>query len=450
MRHGEILLVEDEPDLSEALVDALQSQNYQVKAVYSGQSALLALKENAYSIIVSDVQMNEMDGIELLKEIKKVAWDTPVIIMTAFGSISQAVHALKLGASDYLTKPFEPNFLIEKIEKYKNKRQTKGFNPVLVDTNTLAVFEKAYQVAPKNVTILISGESGTGKEVLAQYIHQHSPRHQGPFIAINCAAIPENMLEAILFGYEKGAFTGAYNSCAGKFELANTGTLLLDEISEMPLSLQAKLLRVIQEKEVERLGGKKTIKLDVRLLATTNRNLKDEVKNGHFREDLYYRLNVIPFTLPPLRERQRDIIPLAQEFIKESGVGLAEKSTRIDDEAKNIMLTYHWPGNVRELQNVIQRAMILAHSNIIKAKDLNLEEESSDIQLESIEPSNTSSSASLNENLQHKEFDIILKVLKECYGNRKHAAEQLGISPRTLRYKLAKMKSIGIEVPVGL
>ena len=452
MKEHKILVVEDDLDLREAIVDTLEIEDYQVLQAGNGQDALAILETENIALVVSDVNMPQMDGYQLLRKIS-VQWPSlPVLIMTAYGSISNAVNAIRNGAVDYLEKPFETRKLIDTVSKFlPSVSEDNGEEPVAVDAETRRVFQLAERVAATDSTVLIMGESGTGKEVLARYIHRYSDRADKPFIAINCAAIPENMLEATLFGHEKGAFTGAHQSSPGKFELANGGTLLLDEISEMDVSLQAKILRVLQEKEVERIGGKKTIDLDVRVLATTNRNLKDYVAEGKFREDLYYRLNVFPLVWKPLRERRDDIVPMAERMIKEKQKQ-AEATLVLDSAAKTKLLAHSWPGNIRELDNVIQRALILAHGPIIQEQDiLILDDEAvspvmeSDNELSFMGTDNISSSV-LGEDLKKREFQLILDTLKAERGSKKHTAEKLGISPRTLRYKLAKMRESGIDV----
>jgi two-component system response regulator FlrC len=298
---------------------------------------------------------------------------------------------------------------------------------------------------------LICGESGTGKEVLARYIHQQSSRINKPFVAINCAAIPENMLEGMLFGHEKGAFTGAYASAPGKFEQANGGTLLLDEISEMDISLQAKLLRVIQEREVERLGGRKTISLDVRILATTNRNLAEDVKAGRFREDLFYRLSVFPLNWLPLRERKLDIIPIAQRLLNNHTKKMGRVNAHFDQQAKLALTTHPWPGNVRELDNVVQRALIMQPGNEIADNDLRIDPftQQSFVTVEVANEQENDKNI-LGDDLQRREFEIILDALKIEKGSRKNTAEKLGISPRTLRYKIARMRDVGINLDAAL
>jgi two-component system response regulator FlrC len=311
--------------------------------------------------------------------------------------------------------------------------------------------EVARRVAVSEATVLINGESGSGKEVLARYIHQQSNRADKPFIAINCAAIPDNMLEATLFGYEKGAFTGAYKACPGKFELADGGTLLLDEISEMDLGLQAKLLRVLQEKEVERLGGQNLIQLDVRILATSNRNMKVEVAKGNFREDLFYRLNVFPLYVPPLRERPKDIVAIAEKLLeKHYGANNANALPvpQLNETAGHKLMSHSWPGNVRELDNVIQRALILRANNEIDAADLLFEQlDYQTAEVDEPDVVNGGENASLGEEVQNHEHKKILQALRESMGNRKAVAEKLGISQRTLRYKLARMREKGIDIP---
>ncbi|HKR34256.1 MAG TPA: sigma-54 dependent transcriptional regulator [Steroidobacteraceae bacterium] len=299
--------------------------------------------------------------------------------------------------------------------------------------------ELARRVAASDCTVLIAGESGTGKEVLARFIHRNSPRADRPFVAVNCAAIPENMLEAILFGYERGAFTGAHAAHPGKFEQAQTGTLLLDEVTEMPLGLQAKLLRVLQEREVERLGARVPVSLDVRVLATTNRNLRGEVAAGRFREDLYYRLNVFPLTTAPLRERRDDVLPLAMHVLN-ARCRPGERIPALSAEAAHVLLTHAWPGNVRELDNVMQRALILASGPVINAEHIHIEESNAQA------TSDPSLATALSDSVSATERDLILQALRTDNGNRQAMAKRLGISPRTLRYKLAKLREAGVEV----
>jgi two-component system response regulator FlrC len=319
---------------------------------------------------------------------------------------------------------------------------SESLEPVAVDASSRLVLDLARRVAGTDCSVLIVGESGTGKEVLARVIHRASPRAARPFVAVNCAAIPENMLEAMLFGYEKGSFTGAHAAHAGKFEQAQGGTLLLDEITEMPLALQAKLLRVLQEKEVERIGGSAPVPLDVRVVATTNRTLRAEVSAGRFREDLYYRLNVFPLALAPLRERRDDILPLATHLLQLR----TRPGTRIpalSADAAHLLLTYSWPGNVRELDNLLQRALVLVEGSVIEAQHILFEK-----QTMRLDATGTAAPA-LHQTLERAERDVILEALRAAHGSRREVAEKLGISPRTLRYKLARIRSAGIDVPAA-
>ncbi|MFK8027944.1 MAG: sigma-54-dependent transcriptional regulator [Gammaproteobacteria bacterium] len=435
-----ILLVEDDNELLQALVDTLSIDNYIVHAVNSLAKAMTCLKNNDIDLIVSDVNFNQEDkkcilqtGLDFLKYTRDNSLQIPFILMTAYATVDKAVEAVKLGAIDYLVKPFEAEQLINIVRKNVKVRKDDSIF-VAVDDESVRVKRLAAQVASTDVSILINGESGTGKEVLASYIHHCSARTDAPFIAINCAAIPENMLEAMLFGYEKGAYTGAHSSNPGKFEQAQGGTILLDEISEMDISLQAKLLRVLQEKQVERLGGKNIINLDVRILATTNRNIKKEVEEGRFREDLYYRLSVFPIGLKPLRERKDDILPIIESLLyKYRNIST---NVTLSEAAQEKLVTYRWPGNVRELDNVIQRSIVLSSGKTILPEHVYIDDshDSDDINI----PEN---------NLKDNERSLILHALKEGKGSRKQAAEKLGISPRTLRYKLARLKDEGVDVP---
>lgn len=444
MLKKQILLVEDDVSLREALSDTLTLHGYDVIQANDGQNALLKIKSNKVDLVLSDIQMQPMDGFELLHNLKQSNTSVPVIMMTAYGTIEKAVDAIRNGATDYLVKPFETEELIKLLQALLPNLENED-NLVAVDENVKKLKALVKKVAVSEATVLLNGESGVGKEVFAQYIHQNSARKNGPFVAINCAAIPENMLESVLFGYEKGSFTGASQAHAGKFEQAQDGTLLLDEISEMDVSLQAKLLRVLQEKEVERLGGKKVIALNVRVLATTNKHLREEVSAGRFREDLFYRLNVFPLTVPALRDRREDIIPIAKQLLARQKATNSE-CVIFDDEAKLKLFQYNWPGNVRELDNTIQRALILKNSDRILAED---------IQFESMSATSTTAFSSavvedksvLVSDLKDREQQLILNALQAGEGSRKYAAEKLGISPRTLRYKLARMRDNGVAIP---
>jgi len=419
--------------------------------------------------VVSDVNMPGMDGHQLLAQIRSRYPQLPVLLMTAFGAVERAVDAIRQGAADYLVKPFEPRTLLELVAKHALGKLTAGERdgPVAVEPASVQLLELASRVAQSDSTVMITGESGTGKEVLARYIHQQSPRATGPFIAINCAAIPDNMLEATLFGHEKGAFTGAVNAQPGKFELADGGTILLDEISEMPLGLQAKLLRVLQEREVERVGARKPINLDIRVLATSNRDLASEVAAGRFREDLYYRLSVFPLAWRPLRERPADILPLAERLLAKHVKKMNQAPVRLSESAAQSLVQHQWPGNVRELDNAIQRALILQQGGVIQAQDLCLHAPiGQSVQgtaprlavvpsvappmAQPVESPSAVDAGALGEDLRRREFQVIIDTLRAERGRRKEAAERLGISPRTLRYKLAQMRDAGMDVEAYL
>ncbi|OBY91337.1 sigma-54-dependent Fis family transcriptional regulator [Pseudomonas sp. AU11447] len=465
---AKVLLVEDDRALREALCDTLSLGGHDFIAVDCAEAALPALEKDAFSLVISDVNMPGMDGHQLLGLIRKRYPQLPVLLMTAYGAVDRAVDAMRQGAADYLVKPFEPRALLELVARHAlgAVSASAGEGPVALEPASQQLLELAARVARSDSTVLISGESGTGKEVLAQYIHQQSPRVGKPFVAINCAAIPDNMLEATLFGHEKGAFTGAIAAQPGKFELADGGTILLDEISEMPLALQAKLLRVLQEREVERVGARKPISLDIRVLATTNRDLLGEVAAGRFREDLYYRLSVFPLAWRPLRERPADILPLAERLLAKYARKMNHAPVTLADCARAALLTHPWPGNVRELDNAIQRSLILQQGGQVLAADLCL---TSPIglaprpMLSAVPASAPPASASvdipsvasteagqLGEDLKRREFQMIIDTLRSERGRRKEAAERLGISPRTLRYKLAQMRDAGMDVEAYL
>jgi two-component system response regulator FlrC len=442
MESYDVLIVEDDASLREALSDTLELAGFSVAVACDGVDALHSLAQKPARLVISDVQMRTMDGLALLEQIQARHAAVPVLLMTAYGTIEKAVAAMKAGALDYLVKPFPAQTLVERVSRHIAPAPAQPEERVVEDPAMKKLFGLAAKVAHCEATVLILGESGVGKEILARYIHQSSPRHGGPFIAINCAAIPENMLEAELFGHEKGAFTGALRATPGRLELAQGGSLLLDEIAEMPLPLQAKLLRVLQERELERVGGRKTIALDLRVLATTNRCLKTQVLRGEFREDLYYRLSVFPLRIPALRERPGDIAPLAKSFLKKhwkSGKPLPA----INPGALLLLQNYAWPGNVRELDNVMQRALILHAGDAIQPGDLVFE----DAALPSAEldaPPRISPGDNLGDGLRSVEEKIILDALKEAHGSRKAVADKLGVSPRTLRYKLARMREAGV------
>jgi two-component system response regulator FlrC len=478
MARPRILVVEDDADLREALTDTLELADYEVLQADSGERALATLNADSdCQMIVSDVNMGGMSGQELLQAVKQQYPQIPMMLITAYASINQSVDAIKQGAVDYLVKPFEPALLVDTLARHLGSAPV-GDEPVVQAASSQRLLQLAQRVAQSESTVLILGESGTGKEVLARYIHNHSPRHQKPFVAINCAAIPENMLEAMLFGHEKGAYTGAHTSAPGKFEQANGGTLLLDEISEMDVGLQAKLLRVLQEREVERLGGRKTIPLDVRVIATSNRDMREQVAKGLFREDLYYRLSVLPLQWAPLRERREDIVPLAEQLLRKHAQKQRRGWVQLTDSARQALAGYDWPGNVRELDNVMQRALILQPGDLIQAEDLGLEADRAYADLASggsagmtvndadpmaftpvSEPVSlphqgirtpvsdvSEEKPALGSDLKRREFEIIVNTLNSERGSKKRTAERLGISPRTLRYKMARLREAGFPV----
>lgn len=442
-----LLVVEDDRGLAEALEDTLLLAGYQCAMVESSEEAILALKRQNFDMVVSDVNLPGMDGYGLLQHVVEQFPELPIMLMTAYGDISHAVEAMRNGAVDYLLKPFKEDELLDVIAKHTSRvAKVKSNAPIAKDPSSVALLELAKRVAVTDSTVLICGESGTGKEVLAQYIHSVSNRSSQPFVAINCAAIPENMLEAMLFGYEKGAYTGAVASQAGKFEQANGGTLLLDEVTEMDVGLQAKLLRVLQEQEVERLGGKKAIKLDVRIIATTNRDLSEYVREGGFREDLYYRLNVFPLRWTPIRERKGDIQPLAEALLLKHAQKMRIDSAQLSPSALSKLEAHGWPGNVRELENVIQRALILCGQGRVSEDHIVFDMISAPKVDEQREEDAIEAASILGRGVQQHEFRIIAQALIDAKGKRKEVAEKLGISPRTLRYKIAKMRECGIEV----
>jgi two-component system response regulator FlrC len=408
--------------------------------------ALGKLSNHGVDMGISDVQMDHMDGRELLRKVRVTNPELPFVIITAHGSVEGAVDAMREGATDYLLKPFEAEVLLDMVSRMEPLRKGGASDVIMADPETAKVYALAQKVASNDASILISGESGCGKEVLAQYLHSHSTRVDQPFVAVNCAAIPENMLESMLFGYEKGAYTGAHQARAGKFEQANGGTILLDEVSEMPLALQAKLLRVLQERELERLGGDKVIDLDVRVIATTNRNLVEEVAEGRFREDLYYRLNVFPLHLAPLRERRADILPLAELFL--SKYQPADRPLKLDIAAAEKIRRATWQGNVRELENCIQRAAILSQPDgLVREEDVAMTAPLLSAELAQAEALPEDPQARLDGDLKQREHELICEALEASGGKKKEAAERLGISPRTLRYKLARLRECGVALP---
>ena len=461
MSQARVLIVEDDHGLREAIVDTLLLAGYVCVEADSGEAALLSLNRQSVDMVISDIQMGGMDGHTLLSNIRQKYPQTPVLLMTAYANIDGAVRAMREGAIDYLAKPFSPEVLLNQVSRYVPAQRIERKTPVYGDAKTAELLQLAARVARSDATVMVTGPSGTGKEVLARYIHDQSSRAEQPFVAINCAAIPENMLEATLFGYEKGAFTGAVQACPGKFEQAQGGTLLLDEITEMDLSLQAKLLRVLQEREVERLGSRKTIPLDVRVIATSNRELRQAVAAGLFREDLFYRLNVFPLRWLPLAQRPGDILPIAEHLVQWHMTQQGGRVPTLTAAAAARLLRHRWPGNVRELDNVIQRALILCDGVQVQEQDLILDEQdwpceppmAVEAPLGAEEVADWESAERLpgmerlGNELRQQEHQIILDTLIACQGSRKEVADKLGISPRTLRYKLARMREVGIEVP---
>lgn len=462
-----ILVVEDDAALRDAVCLTLEMGGHRVTGADGGPAALAEIERQAFNLVISDLRMQPMDGLQLLGEIRRRLPQLPVLLMTAYGDVDKAVAAMRGGACDFLMKPFEPEALLEHVRRYAAQPPDTE-DTIADDPQTRNLLAMAARVADTDATVLLTGESGTGKEVFARYIHAHSPRREGPFIAINCAAIPENLLEATLFGYEKGAFTGAQTAQPGKFEQAQGGTILLDEISEMPLGLQAKLLRVLQEREVERVGGKKPVALDIRVLATSNRDMAGEVAAGRFREDLYYRLNVFPLAIPALRQRPGDILPLAKHFLARHAESL-RRSAHLGDEAARLLQVHSWPGNVRELENTMQRLLILAGGDTVGADVVRLclpalgeapllqsapampvaANLAAVAEIPAARPPGASFSVPSHAgpvNMKDLEREHILNTLRAVGGSRKRAVEKLGISERTLRYKLQQYREEGYDV----
>ncbi len=413
-----VLIIDDEPDMGFALKEAMSRLGFNVHFYRNAANVLSSVNLSDFSLIITDVKMPKMDGLEFLAEIRKRGIFIPVIVITGFGKVEDAVRAMKLGAVDYIMKPFS----METLKSLVSRLITEQDEIVAESKEMRRILEIVREIAKTDITVLLTGESGVGKEVIARYIHKHSLRSSQPFVAINCAAITETLLEAELFGYEKGAFTGATERKPGKFELANKGTILLDEISEMAYRLQAKLLRVIQEKEVDKVGGTKPVAIDVRIIATTNKDLAEEVKKGNFREDLFYRINVFPIRIPPLRERIDDIIPLAEFFLKRLSNKMSKNFT-ITEDMKKYLLKRPWHGNVRELENFIYRSAVLSQDGILR-----LQEEELDL-FEEEKPIKAGT-------LKDAERELIVDALKKTKGNRTKAAKILGISVRTLRNKI--------------
>ena len=472
-----ILVVVDEQNMRIALFEALTRSGHEVQVAENGRMALEMIAKNRPDLVVADIKMPEMDGITMLGLLKEEHPDLPVVIMTGFATVDTAVEAMKRGAFDYILKPFPVEVIEETVarvfarqarlpraearpvvqrreEEVPSDRPIIGQNPKL-----LQLMARARSVASSKATVLILGESGTGKEVFARYIHQESDRRGGPFVALNCAALPEGLLESELFGHEKGAFTGAIVTKKGKFELADGGTLLLDEIGEIPLHLQAKLLRVLQEEEVDRLGGRAPIKIDVHVLATTNRDLAEAVKEGTFRQDLYYRLNVIPLRLPALRERREDIWLLADFFIEKYSRQYGKPLKKLSQATRARFLDYAWPGNVREMENLVERAVLLSVGDALELWDFWDDVEPPAVSEQgggafagpgreggspAVAEANASAAVGIgSQTLREVERQMILQALRTTDNNRTHAAKILGISVRTLRNKLHEYRTLG-------
>ena len=434
-----ILLVEDDEPLREALTDTLELEGFAVTAAADGPAALEVLGRRSVSLVISDIQMRPWTGLELLSRLRRAHPDVPVVLMTAFGSVPQAVQAIREGAMNYLVKPVEAADLIRLARRFA-EQSAAGDELIAEDPASRGLLALAGRVAASEVSVLLSGPSGSGKEAYARFIHRRSARASGPFVALNCAAIPESMLEAELFGHEKGAFTGAVQARVGKFEAAQGGTLLLDEISEMEPGLQAKLLRVLQERELQRLGSNQTVTLDVRVIATTNVDLQAAVAEGRFREDLYYRLNVFPLPLPPLADRPGDIRALARRAVQRHWRGKGP-APALSSEAIEALEQHRWPGNVRELENVIQRALVLlGQGREIGPDELFFESAAG-------APAPARADRTLEETVAERESSAIVAALAAERGHRTRAARRLGISPRTLRYKLARLREAGVAIP---
>lgn len=448
MSIDKILIVDDELLMRNFLAETLKRKNYEVLTAENGQMAMGLLKDHTFDLVITDMKMPDTTGIEVLKRVKEASPSTIVIVITAYGSVENAVEAMRLGAFHYLIKPFSPDTIETIIEKAKEHASIIEENQYLRQQVTVGharsvgkvigespimkkILQDVARIAKSNASVFINGESGTGKEVIAHAIHFNSLRANRPFIRVNCAAVPETLIESEFFGHEKGAFTGANTRRMGRFELAHGGTLLLDEISEIPLSLQAKLLRVVQEQEFERVGGSKLIKVDVRLISTSNRDMKQAIEEKTFREDLYYRLNVVPLYLPPLRDRREDILPLAEYFLDRLCQDNHKERKTLDDSAKKRLISYSWPGNIRELANILERAVVMDFSPIIAAEHLYLDHQES---LKIDEDVNYDLPMGIT--LHELEKRMIIETLQHQSNNRTKTAQVLGISIRTLRNKL--------------
>ena len=447
-----ILVVDDELNMRLVLKTLLNKEGYEVATASDGLEALKVLRSGDVNVVVTDLKMPRLDGMGLLDRVIREYPSTPVIIITAHGTVATAVDALKKGAFDYITKPFEQDELKRVIHKAIKTRQLNEdelvFSPDEVDRQGIVgsseamqrIYDAIKKVAPAVTTVLITGETGTGKELIANAIHRNSPRKNNPFIKINCAAIAENLMESELFGYEKGAFTGAVSTKPGRFELADKGTLFLDEIGELPRDMQVKLLRVIQDQAFERVGGLRTIKVDVRLIAATNRNLLQDVKDGIFRDDLYYRLNVFHTQVPPLREKREDILPLTDYFIEKFNKKLDRTVMHVDSRVKEIFVRYGWPGNIRELENLIERLVLMAGGDTIVLADIpaELKLAASAPQVSGTDGLEKPFKDVMKSHMEDVEKQAIVRCLEECGGNVTKAAQRLGLSRKGLQLKMIK------------
>ncbi len=444
-----ILIVDAEPEVRTEIGQSLNRVGFPVEIASDGLEALDRFKALKYSMIIADDQVPGIDGMEMLNSIKKISPKIPVVIMTANGSVHNAVAAMQAGACDYILKPFPPEVLERTVKKAvessarndtdkpgasSDGRHSAGKEIITRNPELIAILKQAKSIAPSKATVLIQGESGTGKELLAAYVHRCGLRPDAPYVALNCAALPDTLAESELFGHEKGSFTGAVGRKVGKFELAKNGTVVLDEISEMPLPLQAKLLRVLQEKEIDRIGGTHPIPIDARVIAISNVDLKKAIAAGKFREDLYYRINVIPLNLPPLRQRKEDIVLLAQHFMEKYNRLNRKNVARLSEAAVEILLKHSWNGNVRELENTIERAVLISSGEHILPENLLMETSESGIQLPA------APALKIGITVRDMEKDLIIQTLEKVNDNRTHAAELLGISIRTLRNKLREYK----------
>jgi len=438
-----ILVVDDEPGMRLGVTEVLERGGYAVAAVENGRAALRILADQPFALVISDVRMPEMTGAELLSAVGERHPGLPMVMMTAYGTIEDAVASMKAGARDFLTKPFAPQDLLHLVRRVltdpaagETAAPARPARRIVTRSPAMArVLAIAEGVAASRAPVLVEGESGTGKELLARYVHEAGPRRQRPFVAVNCAALPRELLESELFGHERGAFTGASTRKLGKFELASGGTLLLDEVSEMEPALQAKLLRVLQEHEVDRVGGLRPVPIDTRVIATANRPLRPLVAAGEFRRDLYYRLHVVPITLPPLRARPEDVEPLLEHFCRRFGAG---RRLMIAADARAHLARQPWPGNVRELEHVIERAALLCAGATITLADLEIDEEIA---------AHGPAAGLAGRTVHDVERQLIFETLKETRNNRSRAAEMLGISVRTLRNKLAEYRTAGHALP---